>query len=267
MDCYVHIDKKCNSDEYLEAASKVSEIRNIVNVKPSRDIFWGGFNMVEATLDLFKAAYEGGANDFILVSDDTIPIKNKTFILGALIELENLVNFVEIGPTHALWARYSGRYLLDEPLLNPRRHGGGITSWSISKSALSRINEIEMESAAPYPTFHYGSQWMKIDRCTYSRLLTFLSTERGQRILRWFKYSAIPDESFIHTILAKELNLKSYPQQLVYADFSGSVRPMIYDVEGIRALLPLPHLFARKLGTDIDIEALASIYKSNAAIT
>ena len=101
---FLHIDQKAADAPLgeLAAAAKVSPVRFVER----RSISWGDFSMVEAELDLLRAAVSEGCDRFHLLSGVDAPIKSRGYIRSFFEEHPetNFINFQQpvIGE-HELW--------------------------------------------------------------------------------------------------------------------------------------------------------------------
>src|SRR4051812_36124314 len=72
-DIYVHVDKKVPIEPYLQLAS----LPNVYLIQDRVKVFWGGYSVVQATLNSFRQIIGSGIKyDFInLLSGQSYPLK------------------------------------------------------------------------------------------------------------------------------------------------------------------------------------------------
>ena len=74
---YVHIDKKCKLTQMqAEEIKKISNVKVIQKYK----ISWGSYKHILAILELLKLGVSDHCDYFSIISGNTIPIKNPTYI-------------------------------------------------------------------------------------------------------------------------------------------------------------------------------------------
>ena len=107
-----------------------------------------------------------------------------------------------------------------------------------------------------------GSQWWCLRRSTVSKLLKFL-TERPD-ILRFFKTTWIPDETFFQTLVMHLVaNSEVESRTLTFLSFSDYGIPTVFYGDHLNFLLSQNYLFARKISPQaVDLKkALADKFR------
>jgi hypothetical protein len=228
FDVYVHIDKKSNI--------KPEEI-SCPNVWKTFSVHWGGYDMVQTTVFLYKKILATGIpyTHVILLSGDALPVKSNTFISDFLNKYPD-VSFIENNKADKVRLERRRLFWFNEDL---KRNVKGIkrflNSYKMVRWIQRRLNiwrSIEGFERT-------GSQWTilalshvkhLIENCPFSS----------------YRYMAVPDESFVQNHFT---NFKlPYEMNMIYAHWPGnrSLSPNYIDDKTFTALVDSPYLFARK---------------------
>lgn len=73
---YVHVDLKSD----IEAFSELETLKNVHLIKERVNNYWGGFNSVIATMNLFTSSLNSNAQRFVLLQGTDYPIKSNQYI-------------------------------------------------------------------------------------------------------------------------------------------------------------------------------------------
>jgi hypothetical protein len=112
-------------------------------------------------------------------------------------------------------------------------------------------------------TPHMGSQWWTLRWSTCEKILDFLT--KNPRIIRYFRSTWIPDESFFQTVLAHLIPPNEIADlQLILHHLTPTGRPYVIHPDHLPLVGKLPHFFVRKVSpAALDgIESLARTRKS-----
>lgn len=240
---YVHLDLKKNLEEYQGSMSSDSLSR--VNFVPNRhSVFWGGFNMIRATLELVQAAWLDESDHFTLVSDDTFWLKPPSEFSSACLEAPNRIDQWKIGPTHPKFKRYSGIFNFDGSAFSARYVAA--EERQIHFDEIAKIHEdllILREIGKADLDLRMGSQWWSLSRSAIDRVIA--ATE-NRAVLRSFRYSAIPDEMFFQTLAVGAEG--AFDLSPMYADFSREPKPFVFrSEEEISSEAAVGKFFIRKV--------------------
>lgn len=234
FDVFVHIDKKSTIEKQDIAAHHVFKEFNVN---------WGGFDMVEATMFLYRKILETNIayTHVILLSGDALPVKTNAAI-RQMLDANSGVSFLENN-------RATGNYLLRRSLFwykEPYRkklspieklsHPLWVIRWFQKKLNLKRsVRGFE----------RVGSQW------------TILALEHVRHILAHARFSdyrfvAIPDESLVQNHFTN--NNIEHRENLIYVHWpeNRSYSPDFIDEKTFESLLDTPYLFARKFESVAD---------------
>jgi hypothetical protein len=111
---------------------------------------------------------------------------------------------------------------------------------------------------------HMGSQWWTLRWSTCKKILNYIS--ENPRLIRYFRSTWIPDESFFQTVIAKLIPRSEIANlQLMLHHLTPYGRPYVAYRDHIPVIRKLPHFFIRKVSLNAisDIEALVFSRKSS----
>lgn len=95
-------------------------------------------------------------------------------------------------------------------------------------------------------TPHMGSQWWTLRWDTCARILDFL--KKNPPVIRYFRSTWIPDESFFQTVLAHLVPRREIADlQLILHHLTPTGRPYVVYPDHIHLIRKLPHFFVRKV--------------------
>lgn len=253
FDVFLHLDAE------TDAAGLA--LPGCVTMVERRAVHWGGFSMMQATLDLMAAAREHDV--LALVSGDALPLLAPEALHAALVEDGERIELVAVPDDPALaglpreaavakhgWEqpwRFHNFVHWDDRLLNPfgageaARHFGlaGDTADWLRGEAQRLVGEV-LGALPPrprlFPRLLYGSQWWALSGQTAAALLAEMGRAEVQAYFRFFP---VPDEHMVHTVLGM-LQPGLVPRP------SPMWRGAVLDAAGMERARAEGHLFARK---------------------
>ena len=242
---YIHLDLKTAIQPFLHLANdkKVFFINNRVKVA------WGGFTIVEATLNGFAEILASGRSyDYInLLSGQDYPIKSahlihdffakntgKIFMHTLSVDDEWHEAKTRITEYHFVNHQFPGRYRLQQlvnAIMPKRKLPDGI-------KAMGR------------------SQWFTASWESIAYVLDYIKTNGW--VKRFFRYSWAADELIFQTILYNSpFKADIVNDNLRYIDWSEKkASPKLLTMDDAPALLASEKLFARKFNMDVDKKIL-----------
>ena len=120
-DFYIHIDHKSKDREAITAAFAGKDNVKVISV---HEVYRMGYNMVQATTDLLKLAYNSGNNYkyFNLIIGQDYPIKSKQYINNFFAtHTEDLIDCIKMAHLPAKFSKkFQLRHFYDTPYTNPR---------------------------------------------------------------------------------------------------------------------------------------------------
>ena len=207
---YIHVDKKSDQSLFEEQLSSIGA--RIKFVEERKSIFWMGYSMVAAGLELMKLARRSlvlGNSDvdyFILLSGVDYPIKSNQEIEEALLE-SGSKNFLMYWKLHDLpqWLyKVHDYHYLDSRWHNQRAAPVFFGKMRMPFYRIERVrhwvHRLLPKRKLPLGLVPYGgSQWWMLTTAAVEYILDFL--EKAPEVGRFFRFTHSPDELMIQTIL------------------------------------------------------------------
>lgn len=267
---FIHVDAKTDIVPFVEAFINHSKVTLLPKSKRA-SINWGGFGIINATLALMSAAYEAGADRFVLLSGADYPVRPLDEILAEVAKDQEILAVDRLCDRNGrgwfdkvAYQRYVG-YI---PWLNPRTGQENLVR--LADRIVSRLPR--RRSRTP---IYYGPAWYSLTRAAVGEVLAF-AAERP-KALQWFFHARSPDEMLIQTILKQSSRAgaitmdstipggKKPPEDLAathYANFEpGSSAPRVLDLTDLPKIEQVGALFARKVDPEISAGFLEAIDK------
>jgi hypothetical protein len=242
FDIFVHYDAKSGTLPQLT-------VPNLRFISPRRPVFWGGFSMIEATLDLLQTAIAtGGYERYMLLSGDTLPLRPSEELAEALlkpnveyIELVDIKDepttkgktWVEI--TTMLDSEHPGRFYnfqnWDSLLTNPYTADDLARTQNLTPAAAAtlraeaaRANAERLSRLPPRPRlfqqFYYGTQWWAFTANLIEQILPELLAKETQD---FFRNMEVPDEHYFNCVVGNRFPKhtrqdEAFTKTLIYTD-------------------------------------------------
>jgi hypothetical protein len=245
---YIHYDATRRGAQHDELARQIpAGVRHIFVAEPVA-CRWGEFSLVDATHRLMELALADtgfAAEHLILLSASCVPIRPVSS-LQAFVRARPGIEFIQAHDIReGRWVQdglESERYQYYYPF-NYRTHRGWF-EW-----ATARQREFGIRRAMPAGVdVHFGSQWFCLTRATAAVVASGLRRPDWRRWLRW---SWIPDEFAIQTLVAQQGPRAAIAgHNLTYYEFDPQGQPLILDNGHLEHLLAQPFFFARKLAPE-----------------
>lgn len=263
-DIFLHIDQKSVSMQVYDF-SDCLRFSTLTRV-PSVDTNWGGPSLVQAELNLLRAAVGGGYRYYHLISGADLPLKSQNEVHEFFAANDGL-EFVHFDPLD-LSAREIGRvkyyYPLQE-LIGRYRHKkifrrflSALASVALMLQKVLRVNRLN-----PAIQIAKGAQWFSI-----SHSLAVFVLEREPWVQKFIKMSLIPDELVLQTLVINS----HFKDRLYWRKFDNDYRacmrlvewrPRIYTYRAgdLPRLLESDFLFARKFDESVDGQVIDQVVK------
>jgi hypothetical protein len=245
----VHVDEKINIKEYTNIIKKNS---NILFCENRYKIYWGGFNMIRATIEMSKVALsDNSVKNFFLISDDSFPLHKPSDILKFIENQPNRIECYGINNNTERHYRYSKYYFPDSAMASAR--------WLPMESRYITDNDLNsfIRLANSYKLGKYqiqdlrgGSQWWSLSREILAHCLEQLNINEHLRTS--FEFSAIPDEMLFQTLAHNYMSKNGIPYLTspMMADFTKNPKPYVYTDEKSIPFGTDEKLFVRKIISD-----------------
>lgn len=172
--------------------------------------------MIEATLDLMREAVKNtpNADYYILVSGVDFPIRSKSFLLE---QLNKGKEYIDIAPVPAPFKpilRYNHFYFDYN-----RRNLKPYNPFFLAEVLLKKLN---IKRKAPFKIYA-GTQWFALtNKCVQYILET---VNKDKRYEKFFKYTLVPDEAFLQTIIGNSPFIERTAASLTYTDWEVESPP------------------------------------------
>lgn len=252
---FVHIDKKADF-----SPGDLSDLTGVQAIS-TREVTWGSFAMVSATLDLLRLAVSEEIDRVVLISGQDLPLKTNKAI-RAFYETHPEVNFIEslnlrdwdAGGMDRIVLWHSKSPVGSQGLYNFALRALGFT--------LHKTQKILRVSRRLDWDFYCGPQWFDLTGETASQILNLV--DQNPRFLRRFRGTACSDEIFFQTAI-HYLGLEQTCADLTtrYIDWaSGPEFPRLLRADDLPTLAGSEALFARKFDPTVDPFAAKCVWES-----
>ena len=251
---FIHVDRKsCISD----FKNSFSSLKNVVFCSQQKQVSWGGFGMIEATLELIHTMFSCNIQpDYVhLMSGQDFPLQPN----------EKIQRF---------FSNNAGRNFLEAHIIpSPRLSELGLSriryKWYIDEKGYNKAVQLvekqkQQNKLRPYFTDiqpYNGSQWWSLTgKCVK---WIYEICKQGNRLYDFYKYTFVPDEMLFHTMLKNsEWNNTIINDNLRNIDWGrGPEYPRIWRNEDFEQLIHSEKLFARKFDAGVDNKIIIRIEK------
>jgi hypothetical protein len=246
-------------------------------IKDRIRIYWGEFSIVHATINLISEALSRGPMfDYLcLLSGTDYPLQSAKYIRNFFSQHRGK-EFINLLPM--------SHKTIGKPIerLTTYRFQSGLLTALVRRLCGSRVPQRLPHVHRDYRKYlgalqpYAGSQWWALSREACACVLHF--TCHNPRVVKFFKNTLYPDESFFHTIIGNSPFRSQVVRNLTFTDWSRPTPPYpaIIDEQHIRQFLASPNvtdegiygkgelLFARKFPDDS--EALVARLQSRLAV-
>ena len=206
----IHIDQK-------STRQFTTEKKNVAIIPQHKNINWGGYAMIEATLALLQYGYTNNADAdyYILLSGVDYPIRSREFLYNQLAKGKE---FIDCAPTPFM-DKPMGRFEYYYFDVDRRKHG--YFHPKIMSEIAMRI--FKLKRKLPFKIF-VGGQWFALTRPCVQYILDV--TEKDKQYESFFRNSLIPDEAFIQTIIATSPFANNLAPNMTFTDWTGPNPPV-----------------------------------------
>jgi len=251
---FVHVDRKSNLQEFKD---ELDGLRNVVFCDKQIQVTWGGFGMIEATLELMRTMYSFVIQpDYVhLMSGLDFPLKTNAEIVRFFVENKGK-NFLEA-------------YKIPTPHLNEFGFNRIHYKWFIEDEGYQKaaqlveiqkqrnMKRLYFENIQPYN----GSQWWSLTgECVQ---WIYETCKPGYRLYDFYKYTFVSDEMLFQTMLKNsDWNDTIVEDNLRNINWDeGPEFPKIWRTKDFERLKCSEKLFARKFDENVDNEIIKQIEK------
>lgn len=248
-DFFIHIDAKVQDFDFSRFRSVPQKSR--VTFVPRHRISWGHFAMVEAELELLRAATSGGYDYYHLLSGVDVPVKSREYIENYFTHApeRNYVSF--LSPEISRSDLYRVRFYYPLQRCNIRKGAVRRTLRNLT-GAVQLCFGIDRTRHLPDGfVFQKGAQWFSITHALAEHLLA-----KESEIRSIFSETYCPDEMFVQTAIMNSSFRSTLPETAFDNDHASCLRyidwkrgnPYTFTDDDLGELLDAPEtaLFARK---------------------
>jgi len=218
---FIHIDAQANIKLFDNVKNKWDNVKFITK---RVDIQWGSYSMVKAITRLMRFSLMNNNFDrLVLLSGVDYPIvsNQKIAIHFNKYPKTQFINLVKMPHAHKPIWRVTKFHI---PGGTSRGAGWFNKQKKKINDKLLHINsDRDYLKILPKKVLYGGSQWFSLTRKCVRDILMF--THNNRKFVRFFKYTAIPDEMFFHTILMNLDNEYNILPGLTYSDWSRPYPP------------------------------------------
>ncbi len=239
---YIHLDLKADIAPFLS----LKELPNVHFVQRREKVYWGGYSIVQATINGFAEIVASGIQyDCInLLSGQDYPLA-PTNAIHAFLDRNKGKAFMHTLSVHNEW---------HEAIPRVTRYHLANMNFAGKYRAEQLINKILPKRSMPNGMEAVGrSQWFTIPLECAAYIIQFLADNKN--VERFFKLTWAPDEIIFQTILHNShFKAGMVNDNLRYIDWSaGGASPKLLTMDDKDNIMSSGKLFARKFGADTAI--------------
>ncbi|MDX5351205.1 MAG: beta-1,6-N-acetylglucosaminyltransferase [Rhodobacterales bacterium] len=255
----IHFDARAKPADYARIRAALAGNPRVTFARRRVKCGWGEWSLVAATLEALRAAEAAfpAATHFYMISGDCMPIKTAEH---AHRYLENDdADFVE---TFDFFASDWIKTGIKEERLFYRHWFNERQRKRLFYASLDWQKRLGLKRRVPEDLkIRIGSQWWCLRRRTVEAVLEFI--DRRPDVMRFFRTTWIPDETFFQTIVAHlvpEREIRSRP--LTFLMFTDYGMPVTFHDDHHDLLLSQDYLFARKISPEAKAlkDSLGALY-------
>ncbi|MCU0887284.1 MAG: hypothetical protein MUF65_07060 [Rubritepida sp.] len=244
---FVHLDQRAELAPFAALATP-----RVTFLEARIANYWGAWTQVEATLRLLRAARAAGPfTSYAVVSGDSLPLLPPAALLAELHAAPTRLSFRRVRPGSTPHRRVTGIYLPHvgwgriRERVDWMERGLDPADFDDLRAAMATA---EAKANIDFPVFK-SSQWMALSDAAAEALLDLVESDRP--FVDIFRFSLIPDESFIVTALHRlDRSLRSTDDFMGFDWPKGPSPRVILGPEHLPLVEASPGLFFRKFSDD-----------------
>lgn len=248
-DIFIHIDKSVNITPFVEASFHLKK-SGVFFVEKRFPIKWGSYSIVQAEFELLKIAQAKETYSYYhLISGVDMLIKPVNEIFSFFDNSDGLEYIQYWSEKMEQKIEIKERYRYYDFFIPKRRNIIMKTIYHMTRKFNLTVQKGIGINRNSDVLFKLGSQWFSITNEFVSYIL-----ENEEKIEKIYKYTLVPDESFIQTLaFNSEWKEKIYSLQhennysLIKREINFlNGKPKVWKIEDVPYLLQSDNLFARK---------------------
>ncbi|MFT7135389.1 DUF5928 domain-containing protein [Sulfitobacter sp.] len=243
----IHFDASASSAEFAQITRALCSNPNVVFTRKRIRCGWGEWSLVQATLNAVESAIDAfpRATHFYMLSGDCMAIKPAEYTHNYLnnndFDFIESFDYFESGWIKTGWQeeRLIYRHWFNERTQKKRFY------WMYGlQKRLGLTREIPADLQV-----QIGSQWWCLRRQTIEKVLDF--TKRRKDVMRFFRTTWIPDETFFQTIVRHVIpGDEIRARTLTFLMFTDYGMPLTFYNDHYDLLVAQDYLFARKISSE-----------------
>jgi hypothetical protein len=240
---WVHVDRKVDIRPFVEACGDSAA----TFVEPRISVTWGSFSMVRATLRLLEMGVNSGASHIVLLSEQCYPLRRLSQF-EAFLSAHPDSDYIGVRQVSSEWTQVQRRYgMFHIPELQARFPRATI-------QVLRLLRRLRPRRTPPGGLEVFGgSAWWTLSAASARHVL---ESYRSDRRLRWFfRLTSVPEELYVHTVLANSHRSPHLKGPVTYARFDREYskrHPLVWTVRDLDELEASSMYFARKFDETVD---------------
>ncbi len=247
-DCLsIHFDACADADQFAQIQDALADNPKVTFTRKRIKCGWGEWSLVQATIYALEAAIEKfpRATHFYMVSGDCMVIKSSEYIHEFLDN--NDADFIEsfdFFDSNWIKTGMKAERLIYRHWFNERTQKRRFYASMSVQRHVGLIRDIPSDLQVMI-----GSQWWCLRRQTIEAILHF--SQKRRDIVRFFRSTWIPDETFFQTIVRHLIPDKEIRSRtLTLLMFSDYGMPITFYNDHYDLLLSQDYLFARKISPE-----------------
>lgn len=238
----IHIDARAGAAMERKVSDALKDMPGVIFARRVK-CGWGEYSLVQATLNLVKAARRAfdGTTHYFLISGDCCPTKSRGYIDSYLTDDTDIIETHDFFDSDWIKTGLRRDRLIYRHWFNERQQ-----KW-LFYTSLNLQRRFGLDRALPKDLrIRIGSQWWCLRAGTIERILNTL--HRRADIARFFRTTWIPDETFFQTLAAHvvpEEEIRCHPPtSLLFSDYG---MPVVFHNDHHDFLRAQNQPFARKI--------------------
>ncbi|MBX2921993.1 MAG: hypothetical protein KF746_07365 [Chitinophagaceae bacterium] len=207
VDFFLHVDKKA------ELPATFPKYKNVSIINKRVKIYWGGFSLVMATINLLEASISGNYDYYIFLSGVHFPIRSKQKIYDHLSKGGEFLDIIKGFSKHKPETRVARYYF--EGFNRKNRRSIKTLFFLVYELVLSKL----VKRKYPVAQFYNGATWFAVTHACNEFILNYI--KQNNNILKFYSNTFCADEGFFHTIIGNSDFYKNVKPNLTYTDWSA----------------------------------------------
>lgn len=248
--CFIHVDGKTDVTPFRET---FADEPGTTLLERRQEIHWGGFGLVEATMELIRSALAAG--DFsrlALLSVGCYPARSVRALQRRCRGREEFCDARPVTPGSAIEARYARYHLMDHEFFSPRSRTPPLMRASLERYVAEFLDRVGARPEPPRFPMYSGSTWWVLSSAAAAYALQEFDSNPYWR--ERFRYTRVPEEVVLPSILGNSPFRRHLAGHLHYIDWNANPGPKMLDAADFQAIVDSGCFFARKLDVEFSGE-------------